>query len=427
MKLERLKLYLSFILWAIIWAIIFEFSKSYVKVVQNPQHINMDIKTTLNKVLKDVKNSIKSVQDWVSTPLKYQKFEKIKQILERQYIDPKELSGDKMMENALKWFVDAIWDPFTVYLSPEDNKSFEEELKWSNDFEWIWAIVTKKENWVMIEQLIKDGPAFRAWLQPLDVIIKANDVELRDLPLWEAVSHIKWPAWTKVKLLIIRDWQLIEKTVVREKIEIHSVLGNVIQLTWNINVWYINISIFGDDTVTSLKNVISDLKKQDIKWIILDIRWNWWGYLPVAVDVASFWIPHWKVIVKTKYRDVYNNKELLSKWYWQLEWLPTVILVDGLTASASEIISAAIRYRTGAKLVWTRTFGKWTIQTMKEFDDGSSLKYTIWKWYTPNDKNIHKKWLLPDIEVKFDKDKYKNWYDNQLEKWKQVLLEMVKK
>ncbi len=382
-----------------------------------------NIKIRLNNIEKIIKNSFEA-----TTSDKYKKFDTIWNILFAKYYDVEKLNFDKMREEALKGFVDAIWDPYTVYLTKQENSNFHEELKGSQDFEWIGAVVTKKKEWVMIEEVLKWYPAYKAWLKPLDIIIEINGEPTKDMSLSEAVSKIRWPAWTEVELTIYRpsENKVFKVKIKREKISVPSVLSKVYTLTGWVKVGYIEIAIIGQDTEKAFKQAIKELKAENVKWVILDLRWNWWWYLPIAVEVASHFVPKDKVIVTTKYR-IYPQEVYKSYGYGDFENYPVVVLVDWLTASASEIISAALRDNIGAKLVGTKTFGKGSIQTIEDFEDGSSLKYTIWRWYTPKGQNVDWKGLKPDVEIKFDKDKYLNEnIDNQLEKAKEIILKMIK-
>jgi carboxyl-terminal processing protease len=217
----------------------------------------------------------------------------------------------------------------------------------------------------------------------------------------------------------------LEKEVLRDKVLVPSVTSEI--FTWKNKIWYINISIIWEETEKLLKQNINDFKNQNIKWIILDLRWNWWWLLPIAVEISSHFVPKDKVIVTAKYK-IFNDEIYSSKWYSDLQNIPIVILVDWMTASAWEIIALALQEQIWAKLVWTQTFGKWSIQTMEEFTDTTSLKYTIWKRYSPSNKNIDKIWITPDYIIEFDKDKYiKDKIDNQLEKTKEVINQLIKK
>ncbi len=390
--------------------------------------IEQDLVSNIKFKLNKIENLFLNTKESLSSD-KYKKFDTIWNILFTKYFDVDKLNFDNMREEALKGFVEAIWDPYTVYLTKQENSNFQEELKWSQDFEWIGAVVTKKKDWVMIEEVLKWYPAYKSWLKPLDLIIEINWETTKDMSLSEAVSKIRWPAGTEVELTIYRESEnkVFKVKVKREKISVPSVRQKIFELTWWVKIGYIEIAIIWQDTEESFKKAVKNLKSQNVKWIILDLRWNWGWYLPIAVEVASHFVPKGKIIVSTKYR-VYPEEVYKSYWYGDFENYPVVVLVDWLTASASEIISAALREDIWAKLVWTKTFGKWSIQTMENFDDGSSLKYTIWKWYTPKWENVDQKWLNPDIEIEFDKKLFldKN-IDNQLEKAKEVIFKMIKK
>lgn len=384
-------------------------------------------KLDTDNILTSLKSWFKSMPLWTSSE-QYKKFDTVWNVLTNQYIDKDKLDFQKWVDNALKWFVDSIWDPYSMYFTTTENKSFQDDLKWEKDFEWIWAVVWKKQDWIMIEEVIKWFPAYNAWLKPLDIIFEIWWEKTKNMTLSEAVSKIRWPSWSEIELVIIRQWEkeLLRIKVKRDKILVPSVSAKVLELTWWNNVWYINISIIWEDTEVAFKNSIKELKDKDVKWLIVDLRWNGWGYLPIATELLSHFVPKDQVVVSSKYR-IYPDEVYKSKWYWDFEWYKVVILVDGMSASASEIIAAWLRDNIWAKLVWAKTFGKWSIQTIYDLQDGSSLKYTIWKWYTPKWESIDQKWLEPDEKIEFDAELYKNnEFDNQLDKAKQVIFNMIK-
>jgi carboxyl-terminal processing protease len=270
---------------------------------------------------------------------------------------------------------------------------------------------------------------------PLDILLEANGTGLVGLPLWKAVSLIKWPAWTEVELTIKRDGKILKIKVKREKIKLTSVNSKLYTIWWK-KIWYISISTIWEETYDQFNKEVDDLLSKWIKWLILDLRWNGGWYLDVGYQIWASWWKKWDIIVQTHYRNSMWNQKFTAKINWVLYKFPTIILIDSYTASAWEIITAAIKENNEntTLLVWTKTFWKWTIQTLKEFPDGSSLKYTIWKWLTPKWENVCKKWVLPwngikpDVEVKFDADAYKkNLKDNQLEEAKKQIINLIKK
>ena len=299
------------------------------------------------------------------------------------------------------------------------------------NIEGIGAVISKKDYYIQIDEIIKWAPAFTAGLRILDRIVMINTGSTKDLDVNQAVSQIRGPKWTTVKLTIERigkdeKKEVIEKEITRDKLIIPSVNGKI--MTW-INgeiLWYINISIIGEETENLLRKTLNELKTANVQGIILDLRGNGWWLLPISVDIASHFIPKGKLVVSTKYT-TFEDEQLLSKGYEDYQNLPMVVLVDGLTASAGEIIALALQEQIGAQLVGTQTFGKWSIQTMDEFNDGASLKYTVGKRYTPNGENINTTWATPDFVIEFDIDAYlQNAIDNQLEKAKEIIIDMIK-
>lgn len=359
---------------------------------------------------------------------KYARFEDVLKVLKREYYDQDLLlSGEKsMIDRALAAYVNAIDDPYTIYMDNQQSSGFQQDLKWESDFEWIWAYVMKKDYYVIIEEVLKDSPAFKAWLKPLDRIVMINSWYTEKMSVDEAVSKIRWPKWTKVWLMIERynrDWkrEILEREVIREKLLVPSVVSKVFEKDWR-KLWYLEIYMVWEETENIFQREIINLNNQKVEWVILDLRWNGWWFLPIAVEIASHFIPSGKLVVTAKYKNFWDEN-YYSKWYEDLESLPTVVLVDGMTASAGEIIAMAMQEQEWIQLIWTQTFGKWSIQTIKSFEDGSTLKYTIWKRYSPQWKNIDKIWVTPNVVIEFDIEKYqKDWLDNQLEEAKQLLI-----
>ncbi len=354
----------------------------------------------------------------------YQRFDAVYQVLKESYYDQDKLNTGVMLESAVKAFVDGIWDPYTVYMDSKENSWFHQELKGETDFEWIGAVVSKKEYYVMIEEVLKWSPAYLAGLLPLDRIVMVDTWSVKDLDINQAVEKIRWPKGTTVKLTIERikkdnSKEIIEKTVTRDKLSVPSVTSQI--FTGQKKIGYINISIIGEETENLMKTTVVEMKKARVQWIILDLRWNGGGLLPIANEIVSHFLPKNKLVVTAKYK-TFQDEEYLSRWYNDLTGLPVIVLVDWMTASAWEIIAMALQEQMWAKLVGTQTFGKWSIQTMDEFGDGASLKYTIGKRYSPTGKNIDKIWVTPDILIEFDVDLYtKDRTDNQLEKAKELL------
>lgn len=356
----------------------------------------------------------------------YDRFDEILDTLKLLYYDQEKINTWKMIENAIKAYVDAINDPYTSYLDAETNSWFQEDLKWEANFEWIWAVISKKDYYVLIEEIIKDSPAFKAKLQPLDRIVIIDDNPIKDLSINDAVKKLRWPKGSTVTIRIERinkdeTKEVLEKDIIRDTISVPSVNSTILE--WNKRIWHLEISIIWNETENLLKKELIELKKNNIEWLIIDLRWNWWWFLPIAVDIASHFIPKNKLVVSSKYMQL-GEEEFYSKWY---EWpnVPIVVLIDKLTASAGEIIALALQEQIWSKIIWTQSFGKGSIQTMQDFKDWASLKYTIGNRYSPSGKNVNEVWVLPDIIIDFDWDLYiEKKIDNQLEKALEVILNM---
>jgi len=235
---------------------------SYQKVDIAPNKVVEEKVDSLKQAIQAIGNVGFSNLDNVD---KLKKFNDIKKTLDTQYFEPSLISGSKMWDSAMQAYVAALWDPFTVYLTAKDNESLHKALKWSSDFQWIWAVVTKVPDWVMIEQVIKWWPAFKAWLKPLDVILQASWVDLANMPLWDAVSKIKWPAWTSVELTIKRDWKVFKIKVTRAKLVLKSVNSEIKKYKWK-KFGYISISSIWEETYDEFEKQLNDLFKQGIKW-----------------------------------------------------------------------------------------------------------------------------------------------------------------
>ena len=353
----------------------------------------------------------------------YSRFDEINSILQKQYYSVSGIDTQKMIINAVKAYVDTIDDPYTVYMDAEENDWFMEDLEWESHFEWIWAVVSKKDYYVLIEQVLKWSPALEAWILPLDRIIKIEDQYVQDETLDESVSRIRWAKWSTVNITIERidgeESKYLNFEVVRDSIDVPSLTMDVVESNWK-KLWYSEISLVWEETENLLKKELSELSTKDLDWIIVDLRWNWGWLMDVAVQIASHFIPKWRLVVQTKYR-YFWDETYYSKWYWDFEWKKIVVLIDWLTASAWEIIALSLQEQANATILWTQSFGKWSIQTLYEFDDGDSIKYTIWKRYPSSSMSVDKIWITPDIVVEFDT----TWYindniDNQLEEAKNL-------
>lgn len=319
------------------------------------------------------------------------------------------LDEAKLMDGLKQGLVSASGDPYTEYMPPADAKEFNSQL--SGSFEGIGALLGKNENGNVIVISPIDGfPAKKAGLQPRDVIVEIDGKDATSLTTDQAVDKIRGPKGTTVKLRIIRNQKEdLKFDIVREEINIPSVETK----TLDSNVGYIKISRFGEDTTELARSAAQKFKADGVKKVVLDLRGNPGGFLESAVDVSSLWLDN-KTVLQEK-RDGVVIKTYKSRGDSPLLGIPTVVLIDGGSASASEITAGALHDNKVATLLGVKSFGKGSVQQPETLANGAILKVTVARWYTPNGKNIDKEGIQPDQKVDQTEADYNAGRDPQLD------------
>jgi len=306
-----------------------------------------------------------------------------------------EVDRKEILNGAIQGMLSVLEDPFTTYMDPEDTERFDQDV--DSFFTGIGAEVSLDNGKVIVISPIKGSPAEKAGLRPKDLILSVNGESLEGLSLTDAVMKIRGPKGTQAKLEIQRpDHQsTIELILVRDEIDLETVFSELLE----DDIGKIEIRQFSLHTVASFEEQLLDLESKGMKGLIIDVRNNPGGYLHGVIDILDVLIPRGHVTLQSQYREDPPIKTV-SKGPGRK--YPMTVLINGGSASASEILAAAIQQSANGKLVGEKTFGKGTIQTQydREFIDGSQLNISIGKWLTPNGKWIHEKGISPDYEIR---------------------------
>ena len=325
-----------------------------------------------------------------------------------------DLDNKKLLQGAAAGMVAAVGDPYTAYFTADEAKELNADL--SGSFTGIGVELgqnSKKQ--LEIVSPLDDSPAKAAGLRAHDIITAING---ENSILWDpekAVAKIRGEAGTTVKLTILRDGETKDYSIVRAKITVPSVTSEIVD-----GIGYMRLSRFGDDTASLVQQTAQSFKDKGVKGVILDLRGNGGGYVDAAVSVASVWLPSGTTVVQERRGDKVINTERASGEAI-LKGVKTVVLVDGGSASASEIVAGALKDNGAATLVGTKTYGKGSVQEILTLSSGASLKVTIARWYTPKGNNINGDGLEPNTKVEMTADEYNAGNDTQRAKAMQIL------
>lgn len=315
--------------------------------------------------------------------------------LQERYVDPKKIDSKKMYLGAIKGMVASIEDPYTFFLTPEENKQTKDDL--GGKFEGIGAQLGLKDNRIIIIAPLKKSPAETAGVKPGDYINKVDDVSTANWTLSQAVSKIRGPKNTKVKLTLERNNKEIEISIVRQQIIVSSV-----ELDFEKDIAILKVNQFGDNTNDEWDKTVEEIStkwsNKQIKGVILDLRDNPGGYLESSVYLASEFLPLGKLVVKQE-ATLYGNKEYRVSRTGLLKEIPLVVLINQGSASASEILAGALRDYNRAQLVGEKSFGKGSVQEALDLKEGAGLHVTVAKWVLPNGDWINSKGIEPKIKV----------------------------
>lgn len=318
-------------------------------------------------------------------------FSEVLNQVQRHYVD--ETKPKDLIQGAIRGML-ATLDPHSAYMTPEMYKEMQVETK--GEFGGVGIQIGVKDNRLAVIAPIEGTPAHRAGIKAGDFISKVNDETTKDLTLMDAVQKMRGPKGSKVSLTIQRDGspEPLVFTLIRDTIKIESVKSKIIE-----NLGYVRLTQFQEATGKDLAKAIKQFKEQKVQGAIVDLRNNPGGLLTAAVDVSEQFLPNGKLVVYTKSREG-KKDEWFAKSKDQLEDLPVIILVNEGSASASEIVAGALQDWGRALVVGTTSFGKGSVQTILALGDGSGLRLTTAKYYTPKGRTIQSTGITPDIVVK---------------------------
>ncbi len=337
--------------------------------------------------------------------------------LKNSYIDGESLEDKKLFYGALKGMVAATGDPYTVFMEPVVAQEFDNDL--AGTFEGIGAEIGMKNDMITVVAPLPDMPAEKAGVMAGDKILAIDATSTVGMSVDQAVSRIRGTKGTEVTLNIFRKG--VEKPfdikITRGTIIVKSVKTEKL----DDDIALIQVTNFNNDTEALFAEAVRETVASNPKGIVLDLRNNPGGYLETAIEMASEWIED-GVIVTEKFADESKNIEHLARGRARLSKIPTVVLVNQGSASASEIVSGALQDTGKAIILGEKTFGKGSVQTVSKLEDGSSIKLTIAKWLTPKGRSINELGIEPDLTIGLSNDDYQNDRDPQ----KDAAIELIK-
>lgn len=355
----------------------------------------------------------------VTTGADFSPFWKVWNTINEKYPKANKITDQNRVYGAISGLVDSLNDPYSVFFNPDDAKSFEEEI--AGNFTGIGLEVGIKDKILTVIAPLKDTPAYRANIKPGDKILKINQTTTSSLTIEEAIKLIRGEKGTTVTLTIFREGEKepMEIKIVRDIINIPTL--DTEQRPDGIFV--IKLYSFSANSANLFRDAMKKFSESGSSKLLLDLRGNPGGYLDSAVDISSWFLPSGKTIVTEDYGDSQKPEIYRSKGYNIFnKKLKFVILIDGGSASASEIVAGAMQDQGRAKLVGSQSFGKGSVQEAIKITPETLLKITIARWLTPNGTSISEKGLTPDYPVEFTKKDLDNKIDPQLNKAVEVLL-----
>jgi carboxyl-terminal processing protease len=315
-------------------------------------------------------------------------------LVRQNYVDESKVSYSNLVSSALKGMLQSL-DPFSQYLEPIAYKELQEETQ--GKFGGIGIQISIKDNTLTVISPIDDTPAYRAGILSGDKIVEINSNKTDSLDMRDAIARLRGTPGTPVSIRILRGGEFKDYTLTREEIKIASVKGTRML---DENIGYIRITEFSNPTAPALRKAVEELLAKNMKALVLDQRNNPGGLLSSSIEVSEMFLPKGAIIVSTRGRGT-TSQHAPAKAGGPVRFtrFPMVILVNGGSASAAEIVSGALHDNKRAVLVGETTFGKGSVQNIVQIEDGAAARITTAHYYTPSGRCIHEKGIEPDISV----------------------------
>lgn len=345
-----------------------------------------------------------------------EKLSVLKGLIDENYIG--DVDEEALEEGIYKGYIQGLEDPYSVYYNEEETKDLYETTE--GEYSGIGAVLSQdlESGVITLVQIYEDSPAAKAGLKDNDILTKVGDIEVTDMDLSEVVTYIKGEKGTDVDLSVLRgeDAEEITVTATRDTVEAQTVKYEMLEG----QTGYLSVSEFDSVTYAQYEEALNELTAQGMTGLIVDLRNNPGGNLNTVCEMLDLVLPK-GTIVYTEDKD--GKRETATSDDEHQINVPMVVLVNGNSASASEIYAGAIQDYGIGKIVGTQTYGKGVVQQIFDLGDGTSVKLTIAEYFTPNGRSIDGEGITPDVEVEYEADENNPEADNQLEKALEVMKE----
>lgn len=324
-----------------------------------------------------------------------------------------EISKEKAIEGAKKGLAESLGDVYTVYMDAEETADFYDDLH-GNVGSGIGIEMGLRDGYVRVLRTLPNNPAGKAGILAGDIIYKVDGEEVYALSTDEVAKKVRGETGSEVTVTVVRDGKEIDFTMKREAINNVSAY-----VEYDGSTAIVTVTRFDNNTGTMVQNFAKDFSSKGVKKVILDLRGNGGGYVSAAEDLLSLWLDGEKVLIQ-KSKHFGNTSNSSSSGKAILKDMKTIVLVNGSSASASEIVAGALQDYGKATIVGEKTYGKGVVQNLYDLSNGTVLKVTTAEWYTPNDRSINGEGIVPDIEVERSYEDINSMRDPQLKKAKEL-------